>query len=335
MEPNTESTDLADGTREFPVLASIAPVVKRSRRVFLHETALHAAVHGWGHLLQPASAWQHPCHYDDDTAQTVRWIFVLDILNHCFWPEPGAPAWSVTYQQQTYSGYWGLAASLKRAIENRVPLTRADYLARLTAQDLHGVFAGTGQIPLFDDRLHNLREAGRVLLADWRGDVLHLLEAAGGSAVKAVALITAAFPSFRDQTLYHDKTVYFWKRAQIFVADLYLAFNGSRWGYFSDIERLTAFADYKLPQVLRELGILRYAPQLAQRVDRRENLPAQSAEEIEIRALTIWAVEALRRAFSEQGRQVSSLQVDNWLWQLGQLDRFRSKPYHRCRTIFY
>ncbi|MEJ2171041.1 MAG: queuosine salvage family protein [Desulfobacterales bacterium] len=243
-------------TREFPVLSSVQHVVENARRVFLHAGPLLAAARQWGPMLEASPAWQHPCHYFDDTAQTVRWIFVLDVLNHCFWADPGAPTWSVSYRRHTYSGYWGLAASLKRAVENGVPITRSNYLARLRCEDLQQVFAGNGQIPMLPERLENLREAGRVLLSEWQGDIVHLLEAAGGSAVKTIALVTAAFPSFRDQALYRGETVTFWKRAQIFAADLYLAFAGRGWGSFRDIGRLTAFADYKLPQVLRELGAL-------------------------------------------------------------------------------
>jgi hypothetical protein len=101
------------------------------------------------------------------------------------------------------------------------------------------------------------------------------------------------------------------------------------------MERLTAFADYKLPQVLRELGIISYRPGLAARVDAMERLQPGSEEEVEIRAMTVWAVEELRKGFRETGRKLTSPQVDNWLWQLGQTDAFRQRPFHRCRTIFY
>ena len=43
-------------------------------------------------------------------------------------------------------------------------------------------------------------------------------------------------------------------------------FRGEGWGRFDDIGELTAFADYKLPQVLRELGILSYHPDLAKKL---------------------------------------------------------------------
>ena len=37
-------------------------------------------------------------------------------------------------------------------------------------------------------------------------------------------------------------------------------------GHFDDIGQLTMFADYRVPAVLREMGILQYSPQLAAKV---------------------------------------------------------------------
>jgi hypothetical protein len=60
------------------------------------------------------------------------------------------------------------------------------------------------------------------------------------------------------------------------------------------VEELTVFAGYKLPKVLRRLGILRYAPHLAEQIDRHELLEAGSREQVEIRAATVWAGELIK-----------------------------------------
>lgn len=319
----------------FPVLPSIRGVIPKARWVRFNPDRLASAVASWGDMAPGGVPWEHPCHYSDGTEETVRWIFTLDVLNHCFWPDPGQAAWGVHYRGRECSGYWGLAASLKRAMESGVPMTDPAFLAHLPRSRLEGVFSGVGRIPLFEERLANLREAGRNLLIHWRGDIVHLLEEARNSAVCAVHLVVSSFPSFRDEAVYGERTVFFWKRAQLFVADVHAAFGGAGWGRFEDLDRLTAFADYKLPQVLRALGILSYHPRLAERIDALEPIPAESEEEVEIRAATVYAVEALKEAFQEQGRTVTSTWVDHWLWHLGQLEPFRKRPYHRCRTIYY
>ena len=320
---------------DFQVLVSVERVVAQSRSVILHPDRIGPAVLKWGHMVSPFPSWVHPCHFFDDTQDSVRWIFTLDVLNHCFWPEPGEEVWTVIYNGEPYSGYWGLAASLKRAHERGLPITHPHFLSGIGGRELAEIFSGRGRIPMFDQRLKNLREAGSIILSELGGDIISLVDAASGSCTGLAGRIVSHFPSFRDEALYRGETVYFWKRAQIFASDLFTAFGGKKWGAFSDTERLTAFADYKLPQVLRELGIISYQPGLAARVDAMEHLRPGCEEEVEIRAMTVWAVEELRKGFRESGRELTSPMVDNWLWHLGQMDTFRNRPFHRCRTIFY
>ncbi len=141
--------------------------------------------------------------------------------------------------------------------------------------------------------------------------------------------------SFRDTAVYRGRAVYFYKRGQILAADLYNALQGEGWGAFRDMDRLTAFADYKLPQVLRHIGVLVYGKELALRVDRLEPLDAGSPEEVEIRANTIVAVDMIRQVAAEMGRNLRSFEIDGILWQMGQEEEYRSHPYHRILSVFY
>ncbi len=53
------------------------------------------------------------------------------------------------------------------------------------------------------------------------------------------------------------------------------------------------FADYRVPQILRHLGIFEYKASLCDKIDNEEELPYSSEEEVEIRAATVIAVEML------------------------------------------
>jgi hypothetical protein len=270
--------------------------------------------------------------------ERVQWLFLIDTLNYSFWPNPGEPAWTVEYGGRKWSGYWGLAASLKRAYEEGFPLTDASFISKISEDDLRYIFRGEGIIPLFQSRVAHLREIGRVLLEQWDGDVVTMIYSAGQSAERLVNLIVTYFPSFRDEVIYGDEKirVFFWKRAQLYVADIYTMFSGQGLGEFHDIDVLTAFADYKLPQVLRALGILEYSKELANQVDNRIPLQPGDQKEIEIRAATVQAVELLSEAMETiTGDPVFAVQMDQFIWYLGQDDAFRKNPYHLCRTVFY
>jgi hypothetical protein len=320
------------------VLGSTRQVVEKGEYVWIDFERLNLLAHQWlqeerSHPFSPPSWYEH-YHFFDGTWRSANWILALDAMNFCFWSQNNRPRWSVEYAGERLNGYMAEAASLKRAVEEGIPLWDAAYLSDMDARTLAHIFRGQQTIPLFEQRLENLREVGQVLSEKYDGQCIHLIEEAGGSAVKQALAIVQSFPSFNDSALYHNDVIRFFKRAQLCVADLHAAFGDSEWGAFTDMDQLTAFADYKLPQVLRHLGALDYHPSLAERIDEQALVEAGSEEEIEIRAATIWACEFLRRELLREGLSLTAAEIDLRLWLMGQ-QAATMRPYHRTRTIYY
>ncbi|HEY7415960.1 MAG TPA: queuosine salvage family protein, partial [Ktedonobacteraceae bacterium] len=320
------------------VLTSTKKVVEQGEHVWINVDQVEHLCQKWIQDFQeqyePPTVWDTRYHFHDETERTVNWILLLDALNFCFWAEQRQPRWTITYRGESLNGYWAEAAALKRAVEEDMPLWDAQYLRQIDEDALAHIFRGEQTIPLFAQRVEHAREVGNVLLERFEGQFANAVRQAEGSAVQLVSLIVDAFPSFRDVATYRQKEVRFLKRAQICVADLHAAFAGQGWGAFQDIDQLTIFADYKLPQVLRHHHVLEYHPDLAARVDQQELLPAGCEEEIEIRAATIWACELLRCAMAQHDYPIPASEVDQRLWLMGQ-SATDMKPYHRTRTIFY
>jgi hypothetical protein len=319
----------------FEVLATAKNVVDRSHHVRINQEALKRFSQGMAESGLPIPAWDAVHHFNGSEEETAAYLLVVDTVNFCFWPPPKEKKWEISYKGKIYSGYFGLAVSLKRALESGIALTGASFLASLTQEQLERVLAGTGVLQLMEERLRNLQELGRVLLDKYNGRASELVAVAEGSALKLVRTLAADFSSFRDQATYGEQKVFFYKRAQLFAADLHGALGGKGLGSFRDMTELTAFADYKLPQVLRHVGALDYSERLAEKVDLMTPLEPGSEEEIEIRANAIWAVELVRRELKRLGREIPASEIDGLLWHLGQDDRFRAKPYHRTVTTFY
>jgi hypothetical protein len=319
----------------FEVLESARRVAEASQWVSVDRTALAPFCRNLRSRYAGIPPWDDRYHYTGTPAETVNYLLVLDSLNFCFWPRPGRHKWEIQFGSERLSGYYALAAALTRAARSGIPITEARYLADLSPDALSAILGREGDLQLFQKRLENLREVGRVLLAHYDGDALKLVEAARLSAVELARLVARRFSSFRDVAQYMGAPVFFYKRAQIFTADLYGAFGGRDWGEFMDMDALTAFADYKLPQVLRHAGVLRYNRELSEKVDRVILIEAGSPEEVEIRANTLWAVELIRREMVESGEQVMAFEIDWILWNLGQEPPFRKKPYHRTATTYY
>jgi len=320
------------------VLTSTCPVVTQGENVWLDTQKVAELARRWSQE-QTTSVPEWPgtyerYHFFDGTERSANWILLLDAMNFCFWSEKDQPRWRIAYKGETLNGYLAEAAALTRAVEEGVPLWDAAYLAELSSETLASIFRGEQTIPLFEQRLQNAREVGRVLLEHFDGQFTNVITAAESNAVKLALLIAGHFSSFHDVALYRGHSVCFYKRAQLCVSDLYGAFKGQSWGEFTAMDHLTAFADYKVPQVLRHFGILGYAPELARRVDSQELLAEGSEEEIEIRAATIWACELLRRHLGKQEYPLTAAAIDMRLWLLGQ-NSVDMRPYHRTHTKYY
>ena len=324
------------------VLKTTAYVVEHARHVKIHFDSIKRAADTLAEKRVEPPAWNYEFHYHDGTPRTVNYLFLLDALNFRFW---GKPRWKIEYGGKPLDGYWALAVALKRAAEENSRALDADFLAHISPQELADIFRGAGAIPLFTERWRNARELGAVLKNLWEGQAARLVECAQHDAPRLAQMVAENFSSFNDLAVYDNRGVRFFKRAQIVVTDLWGAFGGKDWGEFENIDTLTAFADYKLPQVLRAWGILRYAPSLARKVDAQVELAAGGADEVEIRAATLWAVEFLRKELAARGRDLWSVQVDWILWGASQKKKLAKvvkppqglqiKPYHRVRTIYY
>ena len=357
MNNNFESI-LASRHDPLAVLATTARVVEHARFVRINPRAIERAADTLAQNQVAPPAWNYELHYHDGTARTVNYLFLLDALNFCFW---GKPKWRVEYHGKKLDGYWALAASLKRAAETHPDFLDAEFLAQITPQQLADALRGTGVIPLFAERWRSARELGTTLKNLWNCQAARLVECAAGDAARLARMIVENLASFNDIAVYelidaatrrrgdtatftasprrrvaasNYQEVRLFKRAQILVTDLWGAFGGKEWGAFENVAALTAFADYKLPQILRAWKILEYTPALAKRVDAQIQLGAGSREEVEIRAAMLWAVEFLRDALARRGRALMSIQVDWILWEASQTLE-EMKPYHRVRTIYY
>ena len=334
------------------VLTTTRRVVERARDVRIDAEAVARFAADIAPEIATPTGWDDDLHLRDGTWLTAAFVLVLDALNFCFWstsPDP-TDRWRVAWRGETHDGYWALVAALRRAVEEGRPLFDPAYLLGLTTRDVAHLLRPADEdgpeIPLLPMRVAHLHELGRGLAAirdegiDGRmigamPPIVALIAACDESAVALVGEVVVRFPSFDDATTYDGAAVRLYKRAQILAADLHGAFGGAGLGAFSDLSLLTAFADYKVPQVLRELGLLVYSDALSATVERRAPIAQGAPQEVEIRSATVWACELLRRALAASGRLLRATEVDWALWLAGQSLPTGARPYHRTYTVFY
>jgi hypothetical protein len=233
------------------------------------------------------------------------------------------------------SGY----RTLEAAVSRRFTARGAPSTAELREQDAAHMTALLGQeragpdVPeLMELYARAWRDLGELVARRAGGSFLALVRAARGSAAELVRILLE-MPLYRDVHRYAELEVPFLKRAQITAADLAVALPDE--AGFTDLDRLTMFADNLVPHVLRLDGVLRFEPGLVARVEREDLLAAGSPEEVEIRACAVAAVERLRAALGARGARVRSMDLDFWLWTRGARPEYKAHPRHRARCAFY
>lgn len=283
-----------------------------------------------GDLRLPA--WDFPVFYCRDPDALAGQILIFNATNFCYW---GDPAWEIEFHGERLGGSLGMLACIHRALDEGIPLLDGAYLAGLSEADFAHVLRGTGRLHLMAERLAIWREVGRAAVAAFDGKLTGVIRAAEGDAPALVRRLIEYFPSFDDAWPFAGQIVPFHKRAQLAAAMLFEACGGAGWGQLARTDRLTVFADYKLPQVLRRLGILRYDGELAETIRSRTRIPAGDRREVEIRIATIWAAELMRRALAPRLPEVTALHLDYWLWYAGRQQGPEFEPYHRTITTAY
>ena len=283
------------------VRRSCAAIAASARSVEIDLDALDRIEPGPAPVLDPER------HYlEGPPADVASYLLTLDAINF-------GSGWFPTLRKRPgCSGYFTVASALADRFRSRGPWSNEE-LRALTAAEVANALEQDPAHELMDLYARALRDLG-----EWLGDrdPLASVAAAHGSAEQLAESLTA-MPFFDDRGFY--------KRAQIVANDFALAGLAS----FDDIDRLTIFADNLVPHVLRVDGVLRYAPALAEKIDREELLPP-GEQETEIRACAVHACELIAARLGVPPRV-----LDTWLWNRGQGPRYKARPRHRTRTTAY
>ncbi len=263
----------------------------------------------------------------------VELTFLFNTINFCFWAKPQEKKWTI--QDDNLDGAVALFRCLENELSINSDLLNPTKLAGMTSDDLKRILNGNTIIPLLSERLSNIQNFGKVVGQKFHNSINSLLVSSDYDACKLAELLVDNFPCFDDTSTTNGLTVAFYKRAQLnskMVHDVLVSFGEKG---LKNIENLTAFADYKIPQILRNMGILEYSDKLANKVDNFELIEADSFEEVEIRTATIWAVEYMREAIQQRFGFITSSHIDNMLWLKSQGVAKGKNPYHRTLTTAY
>lgn len=242
--------------------------------------------------------------------KSPNYFLILDSINFCFWNKK--KRWEVSYEEKRYNGYYALALALKSFFEKEKP-TLKDF-SSISQKKFNSILQGGENLQFLEERWNIVRTVSSEIIKKYES-----FEKMVESSQKIFSFLV---PKIAELYSFEDP---FLKRAQILACDLY----GSGLESFEDLEYLTAFADYRVPQILNHFGILEYSECLNKIICSKTLIPSGSKKEKEIRAGTIVAVEYL-----SQKTGLYPFQVDWALWNKSQKIKLQT-PYHLTKTIHY
>ena len=290
----------------------------------------------------------------------VDWVFFLDALNFSFWnfSSEHHKQYVVTYKGITYTGYLAFCAATCRTLDAGIPLTTPSFYGVITEDQLSTFLIGDDEVecPLVKERVSCLHEIAGVLEQRFQNSFVNCIKKCEESetmkAQNLLNLIHKEFPCFRDESDYllpgetSSIKVSFMKRAQILISDLWSLFEGKGLGKFDDIDSLTMFADYRVPQSLQYFGAFKYSNELMEELNKPKNVMEHgSLYEIEIRGCSIEAVDRITRKTkiildqqkSDMSKHLNDVTVDYFLWgfRREKAEEMEKFPYHKVRSIYY
>lgn len=288
---------------------------------------------------------QHQYHPTASDPRAANWIFVIDTLNFCFW----TPGCDTKYQVQGQTGYFALCAAISRALDEGIDITNPSLYSEISEEKLQHILRGddpTTKCPLLRERVECLHEVGKKLLEKYNGKFDNCVLKAKNSSMLLLDLIVSEFSCFRDEAEFAGKRVGIYKRAQILVGDIWACYRGEGLGHFDDIQKITMFADYRVPQVLVHYGAMEYSSELLQILNTGILLKNGSEQEVEIRGASIYVVECLKDAVLKELKEkhpdiptskVNSILLDHFLWDYRRKHAAELEyiPFHKTLSVYY
>ncbi len=276
-------------------------------------------------------SWQEEAFLINQSEDDFNFIFLINSINFSYWSDLSEPKWNFIYNGKKYTGSFALFSAFKKAIENNYPLFDPNYLKNMSKEDLSLILEKYEKIPMFRQRLKVLKDIGNNLSNSGYKSFYQIYKDSNNSAINLIDKIINIFPSFNDSFIYKDNKYNFFKRVQLIPAMIY-GRNLAETKIFDDIDKLTVFADYRVPQTLRKLGIVEYFDDLSNDIKYKTYLKEGSEKELEIRISTIQACNILKSFLNSD---INSLNIDYYMWKKGKTIIEPDYDFHRTRTIFY
>lgn len=260
---------------------------------------------------------------DLDVSEIVNFLIIYGSINCCYW---GNPKWTIKTENGNMDGAFALIYALLALKKKKGHLD----FTNISFEEFENTLKGNTEIPLLKERYQTLVSISKIINDKMKGNFYEFIKDIKKDK-DLFNVIVNNFPTFKDERANNGETIYFYKLAQLLTSDI-LHIRKLKENLEIDCSNLVGCADYKIPQVLRGLGILEYSDTLSNIVDNKVLIPEGSSYEVEIRASMLVVIDLIKK---ELGNKVDAISINDFIWNIGQNKNLKLKPYHLTKTLSY
>ena len=307
------------------IIKSCQYVANNSKSVKINETNLDKFI-GKIKKVETIEHWLAFSPYnllDLPTETIINFLLVYEAIDFSFW---GNPKWTIDTDNGKEDGSIALLYAILKYVKER---NTTDF-SNITKDEFREILKGNVEIPLFEERYHIIRDVSKIVNENMNGNFYEFIK---GITIdmELFNIIIKYFPNFKDERKYREKTIYFYKLAQLLTSDI-LHIRELKENIKVDYSHLVGCSDYKIPQVMRGLGILEYSDKLSNIIDNKKEIEVNSEYEIEIRANMLVAIDLIKKKLENK---VCAIDINDYIWSQGRNKTIELKPYHLTRNTNY
>lgn len=306
------------------IIQSCKYISENSKHVSINEEKLNQFVKGIDNIKMEHWLSSSPFGLLELPVETIiNFLLIYESIDFSFW---GNPKWSI----ETTSGKLDGSIALLYALLNYVKKEKTTDFSNISTEKFSNILKGTPEIPLLEERFKIIKEVSTIVNKKMQGNFYQYIKHIT-SDKELFEIIINSFPNFKDERTYNNKTIYFYKLAQLLTSDI-LHIREEKEKIKVDYTHLVGCADYKIPQVLRGLGILNYNDKLSKIIDNQIEIPVNSVYEVEIRANMITVIDMINKKLDYK---YSRMDINDYLFMQKKNKNLTLKPYHLTRNINY
>ena len=265
--------------------------------------------------------------YDMDTRDIVNFLLIYDSIDFSFWVEP---KWTINVNRQFLDGGIALLHCIFNLFNNHDSRLVYKEIENMSLDQFKELLKGNVDIPLLEERYRIITGIARIVNEKMNGSFYDYIKAMNTDK-EIFETILNYFSSFEDIRTYQDRTIYFYKLAQLLTSDILHVIKNKE-HIEVDYSNLLGCADYKIPQVMQGFGILEYDDELSLLLDSKTEIKENSEYEVEIRASMIVVINYI---WEQIGESIDRIDINDFIWSKGQDKTKKYKPYHLTRTTSY